>query len=750
MVLRALDELVRAARQWSLYGSEHRLTREACDAAAEALVAMMSERKQFTLAVAESGLVAEGEELPDHAPLQQLHEAISRRQIAAVTVRPGLTRGEVAAVISVLATDPDELLERGGAGRVLSEAQCPHVDLTDVDYGRLVPESQAEWMSTFAGSEIGIQASVQNLASICLDALGDRVTTTQGGPASDRGVPMPFPIPVIEPKDGDAESEESSLEEQVGALPDVSPEDYVAVGLAWLIQASGEAVLESPSKVRRAWRETVAQRVASIDLPLQARIFRAPRQAGSTAPDMLAALAADRSPEQIADLILARPAAVVGEPSGSLERILRRTLTDERKLLALEPLLRERLMARGMSQDSFRNVVGLLLDQIATDMAMRVGGAVEWIGDFEDLPPSEGGTVEQWPELLKTISREAVAKSRASILLSMLKHDLDAAHYLDLVGHIEACAAERAAANDPGVLDIVCSLAAEVDAGDPTRSPIAKAGLERLATREIAHAMRAALEKASAEQRLELIAVIGKMGNECAAILLEQIETAEDHQVRAVAARCLAEAGERGASEVRHLLAQGPFDVAMFTAAALVEGGDERFLSLLAAGFDHRQPAVRMRLAEWLGRIPGLASEQLLIRALYDEDPDVQARAAESLGALGATGAVHALSLAAKKGPLHGRALEVRKAAIEALGKLGSPEGVPVLEEIARKRSLLFRDRTHELAALAAAALACIAGPEAERALAECGLRQRDIARPQDGDAPTISAPGLEGRRGHG
>jgi len=742
LALRALDELVRAAHQRSLYGVEHPITRQACDAAAEALLAMMSDRNHFTLTVTESGLLAEGEELPDRPTLHQLHENLWRRQIAGLTIRPGLAWEEIAALIGVLATDPVELGNAGGARQVLMEAGCSRIELADVDYSRFVPESQAQWLSSFSGGPGGIQSSVQDLVNVCLEIPGDRLQIADKNAAAERGIPMPFPIPISASGGKAGEFESPAFQKQLAALHDVAPEDYLAVGLAWLTQASGEAVLEAPAKDRRAWREIVAERIAKLDLGLQARIFRAPRQGGSDTPDMLAALVADRSPEGIADLILARPAAVVGEPSALLERILRRTLPDERKLIAVEHLLRQRLMERGMSEESFRNVVGLLLDQIATDMAMRVGGASQFLGDFEELPLPAGGSADEWPDLLKTVARETVAQARARVLLNMLPLDYDAAAYLDLVGHMETCVAERAAAADPYALDLIRALAAEVETGDSVRAPIASAGLQRLGTPEVAHVMRDALARTPPEQRPELIVIMQRMGNQCADILLKEAQEASDPRLRALAVRCLADAGERGAAEVCDLLAHGPFDQATFAAAALIEGRDQRFLSLVGAGFDHRQPGVRIRLAESLGRVPGLVSEQLLIRALYDPDPAVQAQAAASLGEMRARGAVHALSLAAKKGSLHGRGLEVRKAAIQALGKIGAPEAVPALKEILCKRSLWFRERAEELSAMAAAALALIPGPEAQGALEQYAPQSGKRAGASHATSSRPAAPG--------
>lgn len=749
VTMRVLDELVRAAHQCVLYGLEHPITQQACSVAAASFAALMADRPRLTLTVSGSGLAAEGEELPDRPPLRQLRDDLRHRQIAALIVEAGVSGDEIAALIGVLATDAVELDHAGGAGRALAEAQCPHIELVDVNYGQYVPASHAELLSSFPSAARGVPANVEDLVNVCLEIPGERLAIPSRRSATEHGVPMPFPVPIVGMAGGASHSPDAwTFRDQMAALHGVSPDDYVAVGLAWLIQASGEAVLDAPPGDRRAWREIVTQRVAELDLGLQARIFRAPRQDGSSAPDMLTTLVADRTPEQIADLILARPAAVVGEPSALLERILRRTLTEDRKLLAVELLLRQRLMERGMSQDSFRNVVGLLLDQIGTDMAMRVGGRVEWLGDFETTQASAGGTVHDWPDLLRTISNEAVAQARARILLNMLPRDYDPAHYAGLLSCLEASLAERAAAMDPQVLDIARGLADEAQSQDAIRGPIARATLQRAATAEVACVMRDALTNTAGDQRAELIVILGKLGNRCAEVLLEEIESTQDPQLRALAVRCLADAGERGASEVRRLLAQSPFDCSMLTAAALLEGSDQRFLNLLTAGFDHRQPMVRARLAEWLGHIPGLVSEQLLIRALYDEDPAVQARAAESLGEKRATGAVHALTLAATRGTLHSRGFEVRRAAIQALGRIGSPDAVPALKELMRKRSLWFRDRAEELAMLAASALAVIPGPDAERALEQSSRQMREVARQAREGVGVARKDGEESRGG--
>lgn len=729
---------MRAATQWALYGREHPITRQACDGAAQAIASMMADRSQFHLVVTDSGLSTSGSErapapdedaspvreepLPDRAPLRLLRDSLCRRQVAVVTFSPGLRADEVLALINLLATDPIELENAGGARLALMNAACQHVDIVEVDYSRYVPESQARWLSSFGAGPGSISNSVQNLVSVCIDIPGDRLHIADRAAMAERGVPMPFPVPIMTSADGKQDLDNIALREQLAAMQGVSPEDYLAVGLAWLIQASGEAVMDAPARDRKAWRDTVKQRIAELDLSLQARVFRAPRQAGSAGPDVLAALVADRSPEQIADLIVARPAAVVGEPSAVLERILRRTLCDERKLLLVEPLLRERLMQRGMSQDSFRNVVGLLLDQIATDLAMHVEGGMHWLGDFDHAPPSARDVAEQWPDLVATVADDAVTQARVRVLLNLLPYPYDAGRYLDLVTFMQACAAERAAAKDAVALDIIEALAREADSRDSMRANIATAALQRLATADVARAMKATLADALPDQRPRFIAIMGKMGNECADVLLAETAQAEDPKLRALAVRALADAGERGAAEMRHLLAHGALDQVIFAATALIEAGAERFLRLLAAGFDHRQPLVRIALAERLARVGGLVSEQLLIRAMYDEDLGVQCRAAQSLGEMRAAGAVHALGQAARRGALHGRVFEVRKAAVQALGKIASPDAVPALKEITRRRSLLFRERAEQLSNMAAAALASIPDPAARQAASQPAL----------------------------
>jgi len=124
-------------------------------------------------------------------------------------------------------------------------------------------------------------------------------------------------------------------------------------------------------------------------------------------------------------------------------------------------------------------------------------------------------------------------------------------------------------------------------------------------------------------------------------------------------------------------------------------------------------------------------------------------QAAQSLGAIRAGGAVHALSLTARKGPLHGRAVEVRKAAVQALGKIGAPEAVPVLKEVLGRRSLLFRERAHEISELAAAALAQIESPEAQEALAEYAGHRRHGSRRAQERVAAASEPAAEGRGHH-
>jgi HEAT repeat protein len=121
----------------------------------------------------------------------------------------------------------------------------------------------------------------------------------------------------------------------------------------------------------------------------------------------------------------------------------------------------------------------------------------------------------------------------------------------------------------------------------------------------------------------------------------------------------------------------------------------------------HNDSRVRRETIRAISGIRDALSEEMMIAALADEDAGNVQVAARYLGSMKLRKAVPALQEVARGDGRGNRDVETRIDAIEALGRIGAPEAVPMLETMARQRSLRA-SRSRELRAAAQGALAAI------------------------------------------
>jgi HEAT repeat protein len=128
----------------------------------------------------------------------------------------------------------------------------------------------------------------------------------------------------------------------------------------------------------------------------------------------------------------------------------------------------------------------------------------------------------------------------------------------------------------------------------------------------------------------------------------------------------------------------------------------------------HSDARVRRETIRAVAGSRGSRSEDMLIAALEDDAAQNVQLASRYLGARGSRKAVadlHAVALGRGRGD---RSHASRIEAVEALGRIGEPESVPVLESIARSRSIRSRSRARELRTAASAALDTISSRDEE------------------------------------
>ncbi len=134
---------------------------------------------------------------------------------------------------------------------------------------------------------------------------------------------------------------------------------------------------------------------------------------------------------------------------------------------------------------------------------------------------------------------------------------------------------------------------------------------------------------------------------------------------------------------------------------------DPKILPALGRTLRHSDERVRRETIRALSTVPDRLASEMLIAALTDSDSQNVQLAARSLGTTSAKGAVPALREVATGNGSGNRETAARVEAIEALGRIGSPEALPALEQLAERRGIR-RARTREISSAAESAIAVI------------------------------------------
>jgi HEAT repeat protein len=725
----ALERFCRAVRQVNLYSAGHPIAAAALQNAADALRALLSDGTSLEIVVSRAGLEADQRPLDlGRAGLGYLHQQLHAHLIHTLAFHPGVQPAELAALIAVLNADPADLEDRGGAAGSFSAVPAPHIRLEQHDYRRLLSESEARWLAMFSGAAETRSSVVEQLVSLSLDAVGESEALlararTDTAPAAGRGVrPMPEWAAVADEIAADRQAPGAA-----GASPDsaMSPDDYLAHSLAVLLQSAWEALAGHDYSERVRWRHQVGQLVSLLTPDMRARLFRADLVPSLGHTDVLAELARAMSADEAVDVILAHPDGVVNEPSAHLEAALRRVMADEQRLLQVEPLLRQRLTARGISDDTYRSVVGLLLDRIAKDRAVA---RADLGGDLNVVTAGAAGDdARDLADLIATVRPQVPKVGRREMLAEMLGMELTPGQFGEAVECVAAelarCSQEREMAAAVGLAEALAREADPATGRSFTQRALAGEALRRSGTSEVVACLAAAFHEQAAEEKLQTVRLLGHMGEGSGDVLLAIAGSRHSPQVAAEALRALARTGSNRAQTSRMVRALPP-ERAGEIIAALAAAPSDGVASAIGLLLEHHSREVRQRAVERLGEAPGPIAQEILLRALFDATLEIRAAAAESLGRMRARGAVLALSMAAHRGSLMGKGREVRKAAIRALGRIASVECAAPLIKVLRTGSLLFKGPSDELRALAAQFLAGLPGDEAGQALL-AGVRDR-------------------------
>ncbi len=690
----ALRRLARGGQQAMLYEQDHPGFAAALQLAFDGCCELLALFPTCTLQLVPVGLTLMGESLSSEGSIDRLGERLRERRIPAVTFLAGTTKQELLELFRLLDATPESVEAQGGAETWLKHAGVRSILL---EAPRSAPSYQTAWESFVAAQQSTDRTALAELLSLC--------------PEHCRGT---------------QQEDETGCDEE-GML-------------AWLVEALGgaAATLSQEPSGREEWLRQALRAVRGLTPGLQRRLFRVrPRHES----DVLGEIAHLLAPEEAAELLVGYPNAVVGETSEQLESVLRRLMPDRERARQVEPLAKEALLSRGMTEESYTSVVSLVLrrnlDPVTPPVSLRdTRGHVRRASLLTDIISSVSarGLLETRLEMLLELiaspgeweGRERLATQLAELLADALS-ELAGDRAADLVQRVEEAITSR-------VLP-------------PPERRLLRSHLTGALSPDLCWRIASFVLGEPSEENATVLRAISRAEDGFGALLRVAAE-ASLPWLQAAAGSAILSMGERSVESCHQTLRSGVPQEAAGLARALILSGAREGLERGLRALEHPDAAAVAGLMEALAHSRDETAELVLLESLRDGLPEVQSAAALSLGRHPSDRAVAALSsLLAGRFAL--RRIELVKSAITALGQIGRAECVPPLRAVLRRRSLFRPRQTRELQALAGEALAAIPDPAAEQILREAARGGRSELSGLCRRALELRQSVLRSERGH-
>ena len=226
----------------------------------------------------------------------------------------------------------------------------------------------------------------------------------------------------------------------------------------------------------------------------------------------------------------------------------------------------------------------------------------------------------------------------------------------------------------------------------------------------------------------QLPRLLGLLGQPAARHLVYCLGQEEDRPKRHQLLDALRSIGSKAELPLREALAAPEWYLVRNVVSLLGELGEASAFDDVALTLSHKDARVRRMAAKALGQLDAGRAVPLLLKTLPKADPNTLLELVIQLGDMKDPRAVSPLVELLHNGNFSGpEAEKLRQAVLESLGAIGSPEVVPVLSKLFKKKGFLGRLEPLPLRMAAARALGSIGTREAREAIAlALGIESKD------------------------
>ncbi len=229
----------------------------------------------------------------------------------------------------------------------------------------------------------------------------------------------------------------------------------------------------------------------------------------------------------------------------------------------------------------------------------------------------------------------------------------------------------------------------------------------------------------------DAIHIMRRAGSRGTQLLLDQLIKAPTFAERRAYLEALRQV-EEGTDIIVSMLHHHEWYVVRNVSDLVGELAIEEAIPALGKGVEHPDARVRLSAGVALGKIGTPQTVRYVRPALHDKDPRVRASVAREISGKGLSALVMPLINAADAEEVE----EVQGEYYRALGRIGTPDAVAALKDVARKTGGLFRSKGGNVRIAAVQGLAIAGGDDAKRVL-------ESLKRDRDKDVREAAVTGL-------
>lgn len=677
----AVIELNISRKNVGIYPPGHIQITKSIDRAYEILLRMFEVRPEMTLGVAKDTLLVGQDYLDQKNPVyRDFALSLNQQEIAAVTFMQGLGKDELVRFHRILTTKPEEIRAAGGIGKVMADADIPHIKIHAIDYGSFHVTEEQEIMRPAArpGAEKTGAGVWQDFVSLLVS--GTLASEGQGVSLKDGTDINPAELArLLNERKLDANTAISSYDRIISDhVRYVAEKKQPTKEQSAILGKMNSLVKNLHPELRRQFLSAAFQHVSS-----HSAVAGAEEILGDFSDDMVIEMLTQASEEgrqispTLAGLIqkLSRLGGGAGQEGSRAEGAGK--AAPERQAPVISPEHMEKLFDR----ESYEQYVTTDYDATLKQLAEKVTPAGS--AEVEGFSPAD---------YTESLSDDLLDFQIGRALLAFMEENIEEEDYQEFGRKLSAVIPGLLeTGNFALLLDILETLRRHVrEKSVPGVRVLAEEAMKIFTEPEFIAQVVMAFDRWARTRGREGAGFLLALGPEAIPKLLDVFAEDESPGGRRILFDLLCNFGQAAVSEAQKRL-RDPRTYYVRNLVMLIRwAGSKTAAPHIKPLLRHPDPKVRMEAIAALLRFKDADAIPLLREALRSKDPDLSSQAVHIAGQYRVAAVTEDLVSMFKKVILFETDYTVNEEIISALGEIGDPLAIPEIEKLARATWTLY------------------------------------------------------------